>query len=399
VQTVEGLATPSATGHDPDRRPSATIALTVAAAGAAMIAVLGDLESVTWITVAFALVGLVPWLLESMGVRLGPMVFVLMTMLPASAVVLLDGNPGGVFPALIAVVWITLRRESRAAVAIGVGAAIGMTIGCAIVDPSEFSGAVYFLGGVGVAWLTGYLLYRQETLVAELRGASERERAHAVVEERTRIAREVHDVIAHSLTVTILHVTGARRILAHDPERAADALERAEAVGRESLDSIRQVVGLLRESDDRRTGSERSGDVPLPQLSDIPSLITQYREAGLRVDASLDLDGVAARGTTSLAAFRLVQEAMTNTLRHAPGVPVSLSIHPDEARSVIRIRVENPERDDTARLRDGHRRGLGLTGMAERVRSAGGSFQIGPTDSGTWLISAELPLDRTRDSS
>jgi signal transduction histidine kinase len=379
------------------RRPSPTLALTLAAGGAALIAIFVE-DRITWITVAGALIGLVPWVLQLLGVRIAPMLFVAMTMLPAAMIVLVDRNPGGLFPTLIAVVWITSRRSSRLAVAVGLAAAVGMTVGCAVVDPSERTGALYFLGGVGVAWLTGSLLHHQATLVAELRGASERERAHAAAEERRRIAREVHDVIAHSLTVTILHVTGARRILAHDPQQAARALERAEAVGRESLDSIRHLVGLLREADEAQTGNEHSNEVPLPQLSDVPSLITQYREAGLDIDASLDLDGVSTRAMTSLAVFRLVQEAMTNTLRHAPGAPVSLSIRPDEARSVIRVRVENPRRDD-ARRREGGRQGLGLIGMAERVRSAGGSFEIGPTESGTWLIAAEFPFDRTKDAS
>lgn len=377
--------------------PSTTLVMSMAAGFAALIAIFGENDPVTWITVVFALVGLVPWALEVRGVRVEPLLFVAMTMLPAAAVVLLDSNPGGLFPAYIAVVWITRRGGSRTVVAVGLAAAVGMTIGCSFVQPSGYGGTVYFLGGVGVAWLAGALLHRQQMLVSELREAAERERSHAATEERTRIAREVHDVIAHSLTVTLLHVTGARRAMASDPQRAAAALERAEEVGRESLDSIRQVVGLLRDPGAQRVASERLDEAPLPDIFDIPSLVDQYREAGLQVDASCDIDGVMPGVMTSLTAFRLVQEAMTNSLRHAPGTPLSLRVHVDENRSVICLSAENSLHESVSRAGNDGRGGLGLLGMAERVRAAGGSFEVGPTSSGTWRVTAELPLDLAKE--
>ena len=380
-------------------RLSTTLAMSLAAGGAALIAIFGDADPITWITVVFAVVGLAPWVLEARGVRLEPLLFVVMTMLPAAVIVLLDGNPGGLFPVLITVVRITHHRRGRGVVAIGLLTAVGMTIGCTLVQPGEYEGTVYFLGGIGVAWLAGVLLRRQETLVAELRDATERERAHAAVEERTRIAREVHDVIAHSLTVTLLHVTGARRAMASDPQRAAAALERAEAVGRESLDSIRQVVGLLRNPDAQHAASDRVEAAPLPHVSDIPALVAQYRDAGLQVEASCDIDHVAAGAMTSLTAFRLAQEAMTNSLQHAPGVPLSLHVQLDEDRSAIRLTAENPLSETVPRGRNDQRHGLGLVGMAERVRAAGGSIEVGPTSEGTWRVVAELPLDLARELS
>lgn len=369
----------------------------MAAVVAALIAIFGEDDPVTWITVVFALLGLVPWVLELRGVRVDPLLFVAMTMLPAAAVVLLDSNPGGLFPAFLAIVWITRCGGSRTVVAVALAAAAGMTIGCGLAAPEESEGTVYFLGGVGVAWLAGTLLHRQQALVAELSEATERERGRAAMEERTRIAREVHDVIAHSLTVTLLHVTGARRAMANDPARAAAALERAETVGRESLDSIRQVVGLLRDPDAQQGASERLDDASLPNVSDIPSLVAQYRDAGLHVEAACDLGGVAAGAMTSLTVFRLVQEAMTNSLRHAPGAPLSLHIHVDEDRSLICLTAENPKRESVPRRSTDNGAGLGLLGMAERVRAAGGSLDAGPTPNGTWRIAAEIPLDFARE--
>jgi signal transduction histidine kinase len=367
--------------------------MSMAAGVVALIAIFGEDDPVTWITVVFALAGLVPWVLELRRVRVDPMLFVAMTMVPAAAVVLLDRNPGGLFPAYLAIVWITRRGSSRPVVAIALAAGAGMAIGCAVAAPEETGGTIYFIGGIGVAWLGGMLLHRQEMLVAELREATERERARAAVEERTRIAREVHDVVAHSLTITLLHVTGARRAMVSDPHRAAAALEQAEAVGRESLDSIRQIVGLLRDSGGQRGASDQCNDAPLPDVSDIPFLVAQYRDAGLQVEASCDLDDVTTGAMASLTVFRLAQEAMTNSLRHAPGLPLSLDIRVDEDRSVICLTAENPVHETIPRGRKNSDGGLGLMGMAERVRAAGGSIEVGPTSTGTWRVAAELPFD------
>ena len=385
-----------------DESPSPTIgkvqlANSLAVSIAAVIGILGETDHTSWITVVFTLGGLVPWVFEGRGIRLHPKVFLSMTMLPAGAVVLFDKNPGGLFPAYIAVVWITQRATRWITVAVSLVATTGITIAYGIVETAEFEGTVYFLGGIGVALFAGLLLRRQERLLAELHEATERERVHAASEERTRIAREVHDVIAHSLTVTILHVTGARRALANDPHRAAEALERAEVVGRESLDSIRQVVGLLREANGSTVQVERNGDAPLPLLSNIPSLIDQYRAAGLIIKEHIELEGIAAGAMTSLSVFRLAQEGMTNVLRHAPGSPVSLRIFPNADRSAICVRVENPLCDAAVRRQPASDQGMGLAGMAERVRACGGWIEIGPTESSTWLIDVQLPLDHAME--
>jgi signal transduction histidine kinase len=379
-------------------RLSTTLVMSLAATVAAMVAILGEVDSLTWITVVFALLGLLPWALEATGIRLDLVLFLTMTMLPAAAIVLLDSNPGGLFPVIIAVVWITHHRTGRGIVAASLASAAGMTIGCAVDQSPEFEGTIYFLGGIGVAWLAGMLLHRQDALLAELRAATARERTHAAAEERTRIAREVHDVIAHSLTVTILHVTGARRALMNDPQRAAMALERAEDIGRESLDSIRQVVGLLRHDEATPTTAYQIEEAPLPQISDIDSLVSQYRETGLQVEASIDIDGVTAGVMTSLTAFRIVQEAITNSLQHAPGAPVSLRVHVDGDRSSLLVKVENRMSEALPRYRSERTKGLGITGMTERVRTIGGSIEVGRTNRNTWLVTAELPIECVKET-
>jgi signal transduction histidine kinase len=370
-----------------------TTVMAIAAAGASLVAMFGGRGSFTALTAGFALATLVPWALAAGGLRVPPVLFALSTLGPAAVIVLIDRNPGGMFPVLLAVTWFmrnhALRRLNWTVLAV----AAAMVVGLAVLEGTTHeTGTVYFLGGVGVSALAGAMLRRQEVLVARLSDAHARQAAYAVVEERTRIAREVHDVVAHSLTVTMLHVTGARRVLAKDPARAAEALDRAETVGRESLDSIRQVVGLLRTDDDDGDGGGRPR--PLPALADIPGLVEQYRVAGLSVSGDLRLDGVGADPATSLTAFRVVQEALANALQHAPDAPVRLDIGGTADRSQLRIVAENPTAPAALRSRR-ERAGLGVRGMSERVRAAGGSVQVGAVDGRLWRVEALIPLRPT----
>jgi signal transduction histidine kinase len=376
-------------------RLSTTMVMSIAALGAALIAIFGDKQSFSWVTVAFALAGLLPWALEAGGVRVRPWLFFAMTMVPAAGIVLIDRNPGGMFPAMLAVVWLTRVACGPAMTVVPVATAVAITVGLALLEGTTHeTGTIYFAGGAGVAFLAGSMIRRQDHLLAELQEARAREAFHAAADERTRIARDIHDVVAHSLTVTMLHVTGARRAISHDPARAAEALERAETVGRESLDSIRRVVGLLRSSADGGPGES-----PLPTVDDIPALVAQFREAGLLIDAELDLDDVGADATTSLTAYRVVQEALSNALQHAPGAPMTLRVVRDGAGTVLRIVAENPTGAGApagaASPRGAEARtGLGLRGMGERVRAAGGSVEAGLVDRGRWRVEAALPLRR-----
>lgn len=373
----------------PAHRLSTTVVMSIAALCAALIAVFGDKQALGWLTVGFALAGLVPWALEAGGVRLPPGVFLAMTMIPAAVIVLGDRNPGGMFPVMLAIVWVTMSGVGTPFVVATVTTGAALAIGLALLEGTTHeTGTVYFLGGVGVSWMGGAMAHRQERLVAELHAAHRQQAELAAAAERTRIAREVHDVVAHSLTVTMLHVTGARRAMSTDPVRAAEALERAEQVGRESLDSIRRMVGLLRAPETEPGQAPSPGD-PLPELTDIGSLVEQYREAGLRVSADIGIDGVTADPTTSLTAFRVVQEALANVLQHSPGAPVELRLALEGDGTTLRIVAENPTTTVAPRT---DRVGLGLRGMTERVRAVGGSIEAGATDRRTWRIDAALPL-------
>ncbi len=217
---------------------------------------------------------------------------------------------------------------------------------------------------------------RQRDLNAALREAQAGLAQRAQAEERNRIARELHDVIAHSLTVSLMHVTGARLAVRDDPADAERALAEAERLGRASLEEVRQVVGLLRVTDGRDVAT------PQPAGADLPGLVDRFRGAGADVRASFDGDLAALPGTVGLAAYRIVQESLTNAGKHAP-----------HARATVRVAVgrRGVEVDvDTAGV-PGRGAGLGLVGMRERAAALGGRCEAGPGGSG-WLVHAELPI-------
>jgi signal transduction histidine kinase len=239
-----------------------------------------------------------------------------------------------------------------------------------------------WLAGVTLTVAFSLLVRRDRDLLRRLRlaqaGLAERARA----QERNRIARELHDVIGHTLTVSLLHVQSARLAVEHDPADAGRALAEAERLGRECLAEVRSAVGMLREDD------AAGGNTPLPGAGALPGLVEQYRSAGADVTLTVDGDIAALPATTGLAVYRIAQEALTNAAKHAPGAPTD-----------IRVRVSPGEATLTADTRAAPGRGpgadagpgLGMISMRERAESVGGSCEAGPGGRG-WLVRARLPL-------
>lgn len=357
----------------------------VAAGLMAVVVLVGEPDVVSSpFSMAALLIGLVPWALVAGGVRVHPAA-VVGVVLAASAVVVLDTRGcGGMFPVMAAVVWAALHTESRLLLAVVVAAALGPAAVASMLEGVLIEGSVYMAAGIGFSCLTGSLIRRQQQLTAEVGALNALAGEHAATAERTRIAREVHDIVAHSLTAVMLHLTGARRTLASDPARADEALEQAETVGRDSLDSIRQVVGLLHD------GDPVGGPVAAPQpgLADGEALIESYRAVGLEVDCSVELHGVDPDPATQLVVYRVIQESLANALQHAPGSTCSVRI--DAVADALHVVVHNARPATATRRRSG-RVGLGLRGMRERVRAAGGTIETGPTPDGGWSVTAVLP--------
>jgi signal transduction histidine kinase len=234
--------------------------------------------------------------------------------------------------------------------------------------------------GAGVTFtvLAAVVVRHELDLVDRLRaaqaGLAERSRA----EERNRIARELHDVIAHCLTVSLLHVSSARLAVQYEPADAARSLAEAERLCRQSLAEVRSTVGLLRQGSDAGTGFEP----PVPGIDGVAELAASFRLA--RADLSLLVDGDTGRlpATAGSAIYRILQESLTNAARHAPGSPVEVRLTVEPGAVVLLV--------DSAG-RPGHGTGMGLLSMRERAAALGGSCTAGPGGPG-WTVRAVLPL-------
>ena len=219
-------------------------------------------------------------------------------------------------------------------------------------------------------------------LAAEREGAEQA--ARAVAEERARIARELHDLVAHSVGVIVIQAQAGQRAIDVEPESARAALASIETSGRQGLAEMRRLLGLL-------TSPEDSSVSPQPGLGDLPALVAGLRGAGMPVDVQLDgdLDGLPAG--VDLAAFRIVQEALTNVLKHAG--PATAQVVVRSAGGAVDVEV----RDD-GRGQNGHRAGSGhgLVGMRERAALYGGSVEAGSLpDDGGFRVHARLLVDGT----
>ena len=281
------------------------------------------------------------------------------------------------FAMLLIVGWCALIGGRRVGLPLWFAVSALFIVQWAHFSPDQGWGA--WLAGSLLMVLGGLLLRNQFMLVAQLRAAQAGLAAQARVEERNRISRDLHDVIAHSLTVSLLHVMSARLAVESDPEDAARSLAEAERLGRESLAEVRQVVGLLR-ADEGAAGLDRT--LPQPGVSGVPSLVDRFQAAGADVTLTVEGDPGRLPATVGLAVYRILQEALTNVIRHAPGAPTS-------ARLVVSDRDATLTVDSLGK--PGAGTGHGVPGMRERAESIGGTCSAGPSGAG-WLVRASFPL-------
>ncbi len=260
----------------------------------------------------------------------------------------------------------------------------------------DLPGAVFAtLGFIGI-WGIGRAVRGRRLYTTELEDRADRlERTReaevraALAEERARIARELHDVVAHHVSVMTVQAAAARRTLRRDPDGSVEAIEQIESTGRIAMAEMRRIVGVLRGpgSVDGEGPEARS---PQPSLADLAELVGKLRDAGLPVDVRVDGTPVGLPVGIDLTAFRIVQEALTNTLKHAgpTHAVVTLRYAPDE----LMVHVTDEGHGLAAAL-DGHRPGHGLFGMRERVALYGGSLHVGPRHGGGFEVRARIPFD------
>ncbi|MEV0999063.1 sensor histidine kinase [Nonomuraea sp. NPDC050202] len=244
-------------------------------------------------------------------------------------------------------------------------------------------------------WGAGRSLRLRRAYLEELKDRAARlERAHAAdtraarAEERSRIARELHDVVAHHVSVMTVQAAAARRVLASDPDLAREALSAIEHTGRLAMTEMRNIVGVLR-TDTRADARAELG--PQPGVRDLPSLVEQMREAGLPTRLLVTGEPVPLPAGVDLAAYRLVQEGLTNSLRHAGAgaeAVVTVRYEPYE----LDVRVEDDGKGPAQEMELSSPSGHGLVGIRERVALYGGILNIGPLPGGGFEVRARLPL-------
>jgi len=221
--------------------------------------------------------------------------------------------------------------------------------------------------------------------VRRLRQVGERqqvERAQLAVEqERVRVARELHDILSHSISLMVLQAAGAREVLAAQPARAAEALAAIEQTGRQSLVEVRRLLGVLRGVEDAPPLS------PQPGLDDIGELVLQVRDAGLRVHVAMAGERQPLDPSVDLTAYRIIQESLTNVVKHAGEATVGVLL--DYRRpGVLQLEIVDDGRGPTMDAPGGN----GLMGMHERAMLVGGHLEAGPRPEGGFRVTASLPL-------
>lgn len=303
---------------------------------------------------------------------------------------------GAALACLVALYSVASHRGLGTSLPVGVLALVTYLITMAVQGHTfwqSLSNAVLFTGG----WWIGRSLRLRRAYLDELEARARRlERAReadsraARAEERSRIARELHDVVAHHVSVMTVQAGAARRILHRDPESVQDALSTIEQMGRTALGEMRRLVGVL------RTEAEpaRSELSPQPGVNDVSGLVEQLRETGLQVQLWIEGESRSLSPGVDLAAFRLVQEALTNTLKHA-GPQARAWVRIQYADRQLEIEVEDDGRGLVAGLGrpGGGGNGHGLMGMRERVALYGGDLRIGPRSGGGFEVRARFPLE------
>ncbi|GAA3151539.1 histidine kinase [Streptomyces rectiviolaceus] len=226
---------------------------------------------------------------------------------------------------------------------------------------------------------------------AHLQQAQGEATRRAVDEERSRIAAELHDVVTHNVSVMVIQAGAARKVMDAAPERSKEALLAVEAGGRAAMAELRHVMGLLAAPDTGRADSPADGLEPQPGLGQLDALIERVRAAGTPVRVTVGLPPDPLSPGVDLAAYRVVQEALTNTIKHAPGADATVAIGRADDHLEIEIIDTGGSRD--APQADGN--GRGLIGLRERIAVYGGELTAGPTLTGGYRIKARIPWPTT----
>ncbi|WP_449329157.1 sensor histidine kinase [Sphaerisporangium aureirubrum] len=329
------------------------------------------------------------------GRRRWPFVLLCVSQVPHTALVAMD-HDGGITGLVSLVLLYTVAAYRGLALSLAAAgvSALGYAAAVAVSERPDWTQHAFALVLAVAVWVVGRSVRLRRAYLAELVDRAERlERARdadtraARAEERSRIARELHDVVAHHVSVMTVQAAAARKVLDTRPEAAKDALVAIEEMGRTAMREMRGIVGVL------RTDGETGELTPQPGMEDLPGLVDQMREAGLRAQLWVEGDQRSLPPGIDLAAYRLVQEALTNSLRHAgPAARAWVTVRHEQ--SGLTVHVEDDGRGGPGAFTRGpdDRPGHGLVGIRERVALYGGILRIGPRQGGGFEVRARFPL-------
>ena len=246
---------------------------------------------------------------------------------------------------------------------------------------TSFGDAVYLFAVLGLVFLVGMGMRARVARTAEVERERDTVAAIAVEEERRRIARELHDIISHSLGVLVLQAGAVEQVLERDPERAREALRSIRAIGQEAIAEMGTLLSLVR-------SEAESSRQPQPSLADLDALVQRTRDAGLGVKLQIEGEPCQLPAPLELSAYRIVQEGLTNALKHAGRAQARVTVRYGDDRLEVEVI------DDGAGAGNGAGTRSGLAGIGERVAVFGGRFEAGPQPDGGWGVRAALPLAR-----
>ncbi|MCL2394029.1 MAG: histidine kinase, partial [Acidimicrobiaceae bacterium] len=288
------------------------------------------------------------------------------------------------FAAYSAATYSAHRRVAVASVVVGAG-----LIGFYHRETLPSIGSTYFpfvvVAGVGLA---ANVIYTWKQRIRTLEAEQAVKTRQAIEQERARIARELHDVVTHNVSMMVIQAGAARKILDQAPDQAREALLSVEAGGRTAMTELRHVMDLLTLAGDGPESAVTADLAPQPGLEQVGALVERVRQAGVPVDLTINGGAGAVPAGVDLAAYRVVQEALTNTLKHASGARVSVAI----ARCTTGVVVDVTDTGGIPSATAGSGSGRGLEGLRQRLDMYGATLQAGPRPSGGYRVRAEFPL-------
>ena len=248
-------------------------------------------------------------------------------------------------------------------------------------------------------WMAGNLArsrYRRleaaSQVIADLSDGQERVSREAVADERARIARELHDVLGHTLNLIVIQAGAAQRVFEKTPEKALDNLNSIESTGRQALSDVDRLLGILRDSDD--SGNQKSPSLEArPSLSRLSSLVEEMNSTDQPIELNISGTPTTIAPSTDLSAYRVVQEALTNVMIHAAGSKARVDLKFSEKYLAVTVSNDDSGSEKLEARKGG---GSGIVGMRERTALFGGTFEAGSTDDGGWRVHATFPISSTK---